>query len=49
MFTYACGIRRASMDQAAGTMELHTALADVLERMEAANKVMYREGLIHLI
>ena len=29
--------------------ELNTAVADVLERMEAANKVMYREGLIHLI
>jgi hypothetical protein len=29
--------------------ELHVAVSDVLERMEAGNKLMYREGLIHLI
>ena len=29
--------------------ELHYAVSDVLERMENANKVMYREGWIHLI
>ena len=29
--------------------ELHNAVSDVLDRMEAGNKVMYREGLIHLI
>ena len=29
--------------------ELHNAVSDVLERMENANKVMYREGWIHLI
>ena len=29
--------------------ELHNAVSDVLERMEAANKVLYREGLIILI
>ena len=28
---------------------LHDAVADVLDRMEAANMVMYREGWIHLI
>ena len=28
---------------------LHDAVADGLDSMEAANKVMYREGLIHLI
>ena len=29
--------------------ELHYAVSDVLERHENANKVMYREGWIHLI
>ena len=29
--------------------ELHDAVSDVLERMEAANKVLYREGVIHLL
>ena len=29
--------------------ELHNAVSDVLEKMEAGDKVLYREGLIHLI